>query len=38
MPAKPYDHKKIFWDVDAEKLDFEKKHFLLLSGFLNEAT
>ncbi len=25
MPAKPYDHKKFFWDVDAEKLDFEKK-------------
>lgn len=24
-PAKPYDHKKIFWDVDSEKLDFEKK-------------
>ena len=24
-PAKPYDHKRIFWDVDCEKLDFEKK-------------
>ncbi len=24
-PAKPYYHKRIFWDVDAEKLDFEKK-------------
>ncbi|MFM2327529.1 MAG: hypothetical protein RIR31_1731 [Bacteroidota bacterium] len=22
---KPYDNKRIFWDVDAEKLDFEKK-------------
>jgi hypothetical protein len=26
MPLmKPYDNKRIFWDVDAEKLDFEKK-------------
>ena len=24
-PAKPYDNKRIFWDVDCEKLDFEKK-------------
>jgi hypothetical protein len=24
-PSKPYDHKRIFWDVDSEKLDFEKK-------------
>jgi len=24
-PAKPYDNKRIFWDVDSEKLDFEKK-------------
>ena len=24
-PEKPYDHKSIFWDVDAEKLDFEKR-------------
>jgi hypothetical protein len=22
---KPYDNKRIFWDVDSEKLDFEKK-------------
>jgi hypothetical protein len=25
LPAKPYDNKRIFWDADAEKLDFEKK-------------
>ena len=24
-PTKPYDNKRIFWDVDAEKLDFEKR-------------
>jgi hypothetical protein len=24
-PTKPYDHPRIFWDVDANKLDFEKK-------------
>ena len=24
-PVKPYDNKRIFWDVDSEKLDFEKK-------------
>jgi hypothetical protein len=24
-PIKPYDHKRIFWDIDSEKLDFEKK-------------
>ncbi len=24
-PSKPYDNKRIFWDVDAEKLDFDKK-------------
>ena len=24
-PAKPYDNRRIFWDVDSEKLDFEKK-------------
>lgn len=24
-PAKPYDNKRIFWDVDAAKLDFEKR-------------
>jgi len=24
-PTKPYDNKRIFWDVDSEKLDFEKK-------------
>ncbi len=24
-PTKPYDNKRIFWDVDCEKLDFEKK-------------
>lgn len=24
-PTKPYDNKRIFWDVDAEKLDFDKK-------------
>lgn len=24
-PAKPYDHNRIFWDIDSEKLDFEKK-------------
>ena len=23
--TKPYDNKRIFWDVDSEKLDFEKK-------------
>jgi len=23
--TKPYDNKRIFWDVDPEKLDFEKK-------------
>ncbi len=23
--TKPYDNKRIFWDVDAEKLDFDKK-------------
>lgn len=23
-PTKPYDNKRIFWDVDAEKLDFDK--------------
>jgi hypothetical protein len=25
IAIKPYDNKRIFWDVDAEKLDFEKK-------------
>ena len=24
-PTKPYDNKRIFWDVDAEKLDFDIK-------------
>ncbi len=24
-PTKPYDNKRIFWDVDYTKLDFEKK-------------
>jgi hypothetical protein len=24
-PSKPYDNNRIFWDVDPEKLDFEKK-------------
>jgi hypothetical protein len=24
-PDKPYDNKRIFWDVDAEKLDFDNK-------------
>lgn len=24
-PIKPYDNKRIFWDVDSEKLDFDKK-------------
>ena len=24
-PTKPYDNKRIFWDVDPEKLDFEKR-------------
>ena len=24
-PSKPYDNKRIFWDVDPEKLDFEKR-------------
>lgn len=24
-PVKPYDNKRIFWDVDSEKLDYEKK-------------
>ncbi len=24
-PSKPYDNKRIFWDVDPENLDFEKK-------------
>jgi hypothetical protein len=24
-PDKPYDAKRIFWDIDPEKLDFEKK-------------
>lgn len=24
-PTKPYDNKRIFWDVDSEKIDFEKK-------------
>jgi hypothetical protein len=24
-PEKPYDQKRIFWDVNPEKLDFEKK-------------
>ncbi|MBP6430917.1 MAG: hypothetical protein KA319_04040 [Ferruginibacter sp.] len=24
-PIKPYDNKRIFWDVNAEKLDFEAK-------------
>ncbi len=23
--TKPYDNKRIFWDVDSEKLDFERK-------------
>ena len=23
--TKPYDNKRIFWDVDSEKLDFDKK-------------
>jgi len=25
LTTKPYDNNRIFWDVDAEKLDFEKK-------------
>ena len=24
-PSKPYDNKRILWDVDSEKLDFEKR-------------
>lgn len=24
-PSKPYDNKRIFWDVDPEKLVFEKR-------------
>ena len=24
-PTKPYDNKRIFWDVNAENLDFDKK-------------
>ncbi len=24
-PVKPYDNKRIFWDVDYTKLDFEKR-------------
>ena len=36
-PTKPYDNKRIFWDVDSEKLDYEKKPGLLLNGFLKEA-
>ena len=30
-PAKPYDNKRIFWDIDSEKLDYEKK-----AGFIIE--
>ena len=30
-PTKPYDNKRIFWDVDSEKLDYEKK-----AGFIIE--
>ena len=29
--TKPYDNKRIFWDVDSEKLDYEKK-----AGFIIE--
>ena len=25
LTTKPYDNNRIFWDVDAEKLDYEKK-------------
>ncbi len=25
LTTKPYDNGRIFWDVDVEKLDFEKK-------------
>jgi hypothetical protein len=25
IPTKPYDNKRIFWDVDASKLNFEKR-------------
>lgn len=25
IATKPYDNKRIFWDVDSAKLDFEKK-------------
>jgi nicotinamide mononucleotide adenylyltransferase len=24
-PGKPYDHPRIFWDVDVNKIDFEAK-------------
>lgn len=36
-PVKPYDNKRIFWNVDADKLDLEKGHHLLLNGFLKEV-
>lgn len=36
-PTKPYDNKRIFWDVDSENLDFEKKHHILLNVFLRKV-
>jgi hypothetical protein len=29
-PSKPYDNNRIFWDVDPEKLDFEKKSSFII--------
>jgi hypothetical protein len=35
--AKPILHKRIFWDVDFEKINYDTKQILLLNGFLNPA-
>ena len=29
-PTKPYDNKRIFWDVDPEKLDFENRFSFII--------
>jgi hypothetical protein len=34
----PVFEKRIFWDVNFEMLNYDKKHHLLLSGYLSVAT